>query len=138
MTALLHWLLQPLQLAVGWTLAILIALSIPADALPNASSPLGTDKAIHAGLFGLFGVLWLRVAWRTVSSRWRVYASVLGGGVLFGVATEGYQHWMPLGRQGDPYDVLANTCGLLAAIGGYALYQRIQPQSDPQGCSRKM
>jgi VanZ family protein len=116
-------------LAVFWTAVILGAFSLPATTLSPVRTLLGVDKLIHAALFGIFGLLWMRVlcppeterVWTTL--RWRG-GQLFGVGVLFAGGTEVYQHLMPIRRTGDPYDALADGAGLLVGILLYGLFLR--------------
>ena len=96
-------------LAIGWTLAIVVGCSIPGHTIPEFIL-FSQDKLIHLLIFAGFAVLWVRVyphaAW-----------AILAWGILFGIATELYQHWMPIGRSFDPLDALADTVGLLIGLG---------------------
>lgn len=123
-------------LALLWTAAILGAFSLPASTLSPARSLLDFDKLIHAALFGIFGVLWMRVlcppgtetVWATLRRRG---GQLFGAGVLFAGGTEVYQHVMPIRRMGDPYDALADGTGLLAGIFlyGVLLHRRARRSS---------
>lgn len=121
-------------LALSWTIAIVAACSIPAPSLTSIGPALSADKAIHFGLFAVFGALWMR-ALRPSSSgasrplrRRALY--VLGGGLLFAVGTEVYQHVLPLRRTGDPYDALANGGGLFISVIVYSLLVWERPKLD--------
>lgn len=99
-------------LAVGWTLGILTACTIPGTALPSTTL-WDFDKAIHFLLFAGFGWLWLKaLPWRL---RTRLGA-VLGTGLAFAILSEFYQGILPWEREPDLLDALANTLGLLAAL----------------------
>lgn len=125
-------------LAILWTIGIVAACSIPAPSLTPIEPALNADKAIHFGLFMGFGVLWMRALCPPSGDalgplRWSALY-VLGGGLLFAVGTEVYQHVLPLHRMGDPYDALANGGGLLVAVVGYYLFVRWgpEPTRDPR------
>jgi hypothetical protein len=119
-------------LAVLWTGGIVAACSIPATSLSTLGPALSADKAIHFGLFAIFGLLWMRALGPPGASPAlrRRSLFLLGGGGLFAAGTEVYQHLMPLQRQGDPYDALANGAGLLAAVVAYALLVRSRAAPD--------
>jgi VanZ family protein len=112
-------------LAIAWSLAILVACSIPGDDLPNVDLPLGPDKWVHAGLFFVLGALWL---WAGARPR-----TVLLGGLAFAVGTELWQTALPIGRSGDPYDALADAAGLLLALGLWTYRQRRSNDRAPVG-----
>lgn len=98
-------------LALGWTLALLVALSLPESTLP--SPPLDTDKLAHLVLFGVFGWLWMRALPQPLPARtwW-----VLTLGLMFAGLTEVYQGILPWPRTPDLYDALANALGLTAGV----------------------
>mgnify|MGYP006424787343 CR=1 FL=1 len=108
-------------LAGLWTVAILVGFSLPAASLSPVSAVLSFDKAIHFGLFAVFGGLWMRGlcppgvrdGWARLRRR-GVQLFVAGG--LFAGGSEVYQHLMPIRRMPDPYDALANVTGLLVGI----------------------
>ncbi len=103
-------------LALGWTLAIVAALSIPGENLPELP-PIGFDKLIHVGIFAVFGWLWMAALDAPLRVRTR---RVLAAGLLFAALSEVYQGTLIPGRIGDPFDVVANALGLLAAVLLYA------------------
>ena len=105
-------------LAIGWTLAILAACSLPGDELPKLTLDLfEPDKIAHFILFFIFGWLWLEAVPRTQKYRmlWIAIA-----GILYAILTEIYQGILPLGRTPDPMDSVANLLGLFAAMGSHA------------------
>jgi hypothetical protein len=123
-------------MAVLWTGAIVVACSIPAPTLSPLGPALSADKAIHLGLFAVFGGLWMRAlcppSTGAAPAHLRRYGlRVLGWGGLFAVGTEVYQHVMPLQRMGDPYDALANGVGLVLSVVGYVVLVRRAAESDP-------
>ena len=107
--------------AVLWSLAVLAACSVPGPDLPDVGDVvLGTDKWAHALLFAGVGWLWLRAypgkAW-----------AVALGGTAYGIAIEGWQAALPIGRSGDPLDVVADVVGLAAGIAA-ARWRTVQEQ----------
>lgn len=114
-------------LAVLWTGGILLAMSLPAGNLPNPDSSFGLDKIVHVVLFAGFGWLWLRGLCSPDGERVSACFRQRGVGflvvaVLFAVGTEVYQHLLPIQRLADPYDVMADLVGVLAAFAGYYVY----------------
>lgn len=116
-------------LAVLWTIGIVVAFSLPARSLSSVEPVLSYDKIAHAVLFAGFAGLWMRVLCppESVSSG----QTLLRGGLLlvgvgggFAAGTELYQHVLPLGRMGDPYDFLADGIGLLLGVGLYTWWVR--------------
>jgi len=122
-------------LAWFWTAGIVAACSIPAATLSPIGPALSADKAIHLGLFAIFGVLWMGALCPPASNPSRTCLRhhglrLLGWGGLFAVGTEVYQHVLPLQRVGDPYDALANGSGLVLSVVAYALFVRYSETSD--------
>jgi hypothetical protein len=134
-------------LAVLWTVAIIVALSIPVPDLPEVNPALGPDKIAHVVLFAGFGLLWLRAVRPEEAEKpeeaeqaeeatgtsaapshrrpWvRVGATTLVG-ILFAAGTEVYQGVFMPHRMADPYDAAANVLGLLLAVAAYRL---LRPQ----------
>ncbi|WP_457652902.1 VanZ family protein [Rhodocaloribacter sp.] len=99
-------------LALGWTLAIVVALSIPGESLPDVPV-LGFDKLVHLAIFAVFGWLWMAALEAPLRARtW----GVLAAGLLFAALSEVYQGTLIPGRIGDVYDAVANALGLVAAV----------------------
>ena len=114
-------------LAVLWTAAILAGLSLPPSSLAPAQAVLSFDKLIHAVLFGVFGLLWMRVLCPPAvagAALRRRGGQLFAAGVLFAGGTEVYQHVIPVRRMSDPYDALADAVGLLIGILLYGLLVR--------------
>lgn len=97
-----------LVLAVSLTVAALTAFFWPGNQLPGWHV-LSWDKLLHAGLFLVLTIAWLRTG-------------LTARGVLllmFGliVVSEVGQSALPIGRYGDPFDALADLVGVLVALG---------------------
>ena len=103
-------------LAVGWTLAIVVGLSIPGENLPTPAFA-SVDKLAHLGAFAGWGLLWL-LAYPRATTR------IVVAGLLFAVLSETYQHVMPIGRTFSLYDALADAVGLLLGLWVGALWRR--------------
>lgn len=126
-------------LAGLWTAAILVGFSLPAASLSPVSAALSFDKAIHFGLFAVFGALWMRGlcppdaqdGW----ARFRRRGLQLGiAGVLFAGGSEVYQQLMPIRRMADPYDAIADIAGLVVGILLYAIYMaRVRARRSTAG-----
>ena len=111
---------SPLLLAVLWSIAVFVGLSLPGESLRSFSGALTHDKFIHFGCFLGIAALWIRARpadWKRVLAFTFVAAWI----------TEPYQGVLPwASRQPDPLDAIANTFGLLT---GTALARRRYP--DP-------
>ena len=112
-------------LALGWTLAIIVALSIPGESLPDVPV-LGFDKLVHVSIFAVFAWLWMDAL--DAPLRVRTWG-VLAGGLLFAALSEVYQGALIPGRIGDVYDVAANVLGLVAAVLVFRRTRRKTPVS---------
>ncbi len=103
-------------LATIWTLAILALCWLPmpffsmggvgerAERIPNI------DKVIHAGIFAIFGLLWIKAL--PVKRRLVI---VLLAGVVLAASTEIVQSLPLLNREGDPRDAAADIAGVIGA-----------------------
>lgn len=91
--------------AIVWSLVILGLCTIPRQEIPEG---LGWDKPHHFGAFGILGALWY---WAKPQPLW-----VIIGGILFGFFMEVWQYLLPIGRNFDLYDALADAIGVIAAI----------------------
>jgi len=106
-----------LAAAVFWTLLIMAAcwLTLPifgggGGDESGARIP-HFDKIIHASMFAVFGVLWLRV----IPGKWRFLAVVLAG-TAFAAVTEVVQNLPIIARDGEWADGLADVAGVLIAF----------------------
>ncbi|HEV7380306.1 MAG TPA: VanZ family protein [Dyadobacter sp.] len=88
-----------------WTLCILVACTIPGKSIPSAPV-IGFDKLVHAGLFGVWIVLWLMATRRNAL----LYVVI---GVAYGIGLEFYQQLLPFDRTFDWWDALADAVGVL-------------------------
>ena len=114
MTNLLRWLRRPHVQALLWTLAILIAVTVPASTVPTGPPDIGVDKIAHLIMFAGFGLLWMRTltAWRGR----RALLLVGSVGLALAAGTELLQHLVLETRQGALYDALANALGLALGL----------------------
>ncbi|WP_232237360.1 MULTISPECIES: VanZ family protein [Actinoalloteichus] len=115
-------------------LAVLISLVVffmPAGGVPSA--PPGTDKVVHGAVFAMLAVTGLLAA----VSRLPLSLGLVGYACL----TEVLQAVLPLGRSGDPWDVLADLVGLgigwgLVRFGGRLASRRSSAsRADPSQAS---
>lgn len=112
--------------AILWGMFILVATLTPGKSLPS-SSLFRFDKLIHIIIFGVFAWLVLRALFlsdKTTGNKTTVYLLVGVSTILFGIAIEGMQQYIP-DRGADRYDVIANTVGIvLAQVIFYFVHRR--------------
>lgn len=102
--------------AILWGMFILIATLTPGKSLPS-SSLFRFDKIIHIVIFGVFAWLVLRAYFlssKNHNGKTNVYFIVGIATILFGIAIEGMQQYIP-DRGADRYDIIANTIGIIGA-----------------------
>lgn len=99
--------------AVVWTMAILALCSIPGRDLPEVDI-ISIDKIGHFAMFAGFGWLWMRALPRRTR---RSVAVVFVAGLAYAILTEVYQGVIPIGREPDLWDAVANAAGLIVGIG---------------------
>lgn len=98
-----------LWLAGLWTVAIVIACSVPGPSLPP-SPFFSFDKVVHVALFAPFAWLWRRA----VGPR---DGAILLASAGFAVAIEVWQQLPVIGRSADPADAVADIAGALLGLG---------------------
>jgi VanZ family protein len=110
------WIVASVLLVVTVLYLSLAPLTVPVDL------PTHFDKIEHAAAY-VFLVVWF-TGLVARPRYWRVALAL----VVFGLMIEFLQAAMPLGRQGDPWDVLANVIGIGIGLalargvtGGWAL-----------------
>ena len=102
--------MTPTRLAALWSLVILTVCSVPGQAVPFELLPISFDKLVHAGLFAVFGALWLRAR---PGKGWAIFLAGTG----FGIGIELWQGTALIGRSPDPLDALADAVGLALGLG---------------------
>jgi len=121
MRALFSFLPRPLRLAVfSGAVAVILYLTLaPTQDVPG--SGVVWDKAAHAIAFGLLTIIGLLMSthrrWTVVGCVWALSAGI-----------EVAQALMPYGRQGDWIDLLADTIGIVLAVGLWAFARRFKPR----------
>jgi VanZ family protein len=101
-----------------WILVILFITSVPGSMVPQAPPVPGIDKLIHFTMYAVLGALAAR-ARRTEGA-----VPVVVGILLFAVADEWHQRWIP-GRGASVWDWMADAAG---ASVGYAVQRARQRQ----------
>lgn len=103
-----------------WTLIIFGLCSMPGKAIPKISwlELLSFDKLVHAGIFFIEQVLFMRVLQPYKWGKWAALLFCLG----YGAALELMQSYVFSERGGDVFDFIANATGALL---GLLLYDTI-------------
>jgi VanZ family protein len=98
-------------LGAWWTmvLAVVVGSMLPALLLPNV--PEGGDKLEHLIGYALLSAAAVQV-FATRAAAWRAAMGLVAMGVLIEVA----QGTLTTTRSMDPFDALANTCGVLLGM----------------------
>ncbi|WP_300568646.1 VanZ family protein [Flavobacterium sp.] len=102
-------------LAFLWTLLILfLSLKTPSGEskfdFPNA------DKAVHFTFYFVFVVLWFKFLISIKKEHLKYKVGLVFIAILFGVIIELIQHYFTTSRQGDIWDVVANSFGSLMGM----------------------
>lgn len=108
--------------AVAWTVIMLVLTLLPSPDFPHTflSSIPYFDKMVHAGIFGLFVILWYGGAYKTTVKSGKegaahpmtLLARVILAAILLGLAIEIVQkEWRTIQRDFEWFDWLADTLG---------------------------
>jgi len=95
----------------------------------------GIDKVLHAGGYGLLGVLFYRAyrsRWPNASG-WATANAGLLSAAFYGFTDELHQAFVP-SRTADPFDWLADTFGALLGIAAYGLFLRLWSRRSAGRC----
>lgn len=95
----------------------------PVDLPPIAN----VDKVLHAGAYGLLGILFYRAyrsRWPSASGWTMANASLLSA-AFYGLTDEIHQYFVP-GRSADPWDWLADTVGAMLGVAAYHALLHLQ------------
>lgn len=102
--------------AIGWSIIMLIGCLTPGPSIPPVLETY-YDKTIHVAIFVPFGAAWLLAGGRPTQ--------VLLAGILFGGLIEGLQGVLPIHRDAEWGDWLADTIGTLLGVGLGLGFRRI-------------
>ena len=102
------------------TVLTLAAFYWPAASLPQVVTVLW-DKLVHAGLFFVLTIAWLRTGLETRK------AVTLMIGLIF--VTEIGQEILPVARYAELTDAIADVVGITAALVLWGMAERVRPQS---------
>ncbi len=122
-------------IAVLWTIVILVLCWTPQTMLPVTEGPeslthqLHLDKFVHAGMFAVFSVLWLR----TQPAVKTMYLWVLLAGTALAAITEIVQNLPIIHREGEFQDALADFAGVLF---GFPLFHWIEQKFKTRNSSQ--
>ncbi|HEY4208159.1 MAG TPA: VanZ family protein [Puia sp.] len=119
--------LGKIYVAVGWTLLVILLLSLPGSMLPNEShfAIPQFDKIVHITLFGGFVLLWnLYLSGRALSTlsllRWFFLIFMLGNALGIGMEFA-QKYWIPF-RDFDTEDIIADMIGAGIAYGASNIF----------------
>ena len=121
---------KPLLPGLIWTIIIVLLTLTPGNYIPritNFFDWIGPDKLIHLFLFGVYAYLLLEGFSKQSKALYLRKNAVFIGlllGMVFAFFTEGMQKFVIPGRNGNPYDFLANMLGLLLGYLSWSLIRR--------------
>ena len=103
-----------------WLLFVLVLIWIPGKDLPHSEFlfEINFDKLVHAGIFGMLGILFCWPVYNTTIARNKKIIYFIVIALLtsaFGYATELIQKYWAQGRSYDLMDWLADSIGALGA-----------------------
>jgi hypothetical protein len=114
--------------AVLWTLVIMVLCWTPDVLLPVPEGPesylfqvVHIDKFVHAGLFAIFAVLWLRA----LPGGMARYLWVGLGGAALAALTEVVQNVPIIHREGEFADAVADFVGVLLGVPLFLWLERV-------------
>lgn len=111
-----------------WLAGIFLLTLLPGNFFPGVSSfwsLFSPDKLIHVALFAGFGFLLmigLRKQYHAIAARY-MYGIVAGASVLIAALTELLQWYLPIKRDGNLYDAIADVAGILV---GFLIFYILQ------------
>jgi len=120
---------------VLWTLFILIVVGIPGSYIPKPVSfwrLLSPDKIVHIFLFGPFAFFLLRYLFSLPELHSKIKFPLLLTffiGIIYATITELLQFFVFVGRNGNIYDAIADTFGVITGIYIYQKWNRKKDNS---------
>lgn len=105
-------------LPISWAILIAVLCGIPGRDIPHILflEVLSFDKFVHAGIFFVLLILWLRVFSKKNTLNNKIKILLLLAGAGYGIVLELLQGAVFIERSADVYDVFANTFGCILAI----------------------
>lgn len=105
-------------LPITWAILIAVLCGIPGRDIPHISflEIISFDKFVHAGIFFVLLILWLRVFSKKGTLNNKIKILLLLAGVTYGIVLELLQGAVFIERSADVFDVFANTFGCVLAI----------------------
>ncbi len=105
-----------------WIIIIFYLSFIPGNDLPKINNIPNLDKIVHFSLYSVLSFLCLS----TLSSSKRKIDKKIVLGIIFsiGVFVEIMQGLLPIQRSFSFFDMMANTCGILAGLLVFSLLKR--------------
>ncbi|HLX91582.1 MAG TPA: VanZ family protein [Puia sp.] len=122
MISLLKKYFHHIYYALGWSLVILILLSLPGSMLPEEKvlNIPNLDKIVHVGLFGGFVLLWCTyIASKHLEMKRRLvlFFCIFAIGCLYGTGMEFVQKYFIPSRDFELGDILADVVGASLGYG---------------------
>jgi hypothetical protein len=101
---------------IAWFFVVMVLTFLPGEDIPGNSllERLYFDKWVHAGIFGLMVILFIRpiaMTALTESEKLRYYLRIAVTVALWGLATEFIQKYFIPGRSFDIWDFVADSVG---------------------------
>ena len=101
---------------IAWFFIVLVLICMPGRDLPGNSffEKIQFDKMVHAGMFGLMIILFIRpIAFSNipVAQKKKYYLRITLLTILWGLATEFIQKYLVAGRTFDLWDFAADAAG---------------------------
>jgi len=101
---------------IAWFFIVLVLICMPGKDLPGNSflEMINFDKMVHAGIFGLMVILFVRpIAMSNISAteKRKYYIQITIFTILWGLATEFIQKYLVTGRDFDLWDFVADAVG---------------------------